>query len=194
MLISPLWGSVTLVYTCQMSPHQAVCDLHRSLSSRTRYSKGSRLHKMSRDAMKGVERLSTYSWNINYNCRTRKKTYLWINIYVFTYSKRCLKVGRSSSCDILRTLGARICQQDTRCKIRCTHVNVDRFNIHIYIHIRIFCICMAAPSAKIWHALQVRFVFNYDVPREAEDYIHRAPLGRKRKRFTVRPFCRDRLW
>jgi hypothetical protein len=63
--------SLGICDTCQMSPHQAVCDLHRSLSSRTRYSKGSRLHKMSRDAMKGVERLSTYSWNINYNCRTR---------------------------------------------------------------------------------------------------------------------------
>ena len=43
-------------------------------------------------------------------------------------------------------------------------------------------ICIAAPFAKIWDALQVRFVFNYDVPREAEDYIHRVPLGRKRKR------------
>ena len=44
---------------------------------------------------------------------------------------------------------------------------------------------MTAPFAKIWDVLQVRFVFNYDVPREAEDYIHRAPLGRKRKRSLI---------
>lgn len=59
-------------------------------------------------------------------------------IFVFTYSKRCLKIGISSSCDILRTLGARICQQDTRCKIRCTHVNDDRFNIHIHSYSHFF--------------------------------------------------------